>query len=187
MHPPGYTGDWSRGSRFAKPGRISDIHNITDAERAEAETQTSDAVKAALFISGSDKRRYGELKNDLGNNYLMGIYQYPDTTEKARVLLRNYKPPSQQQRHQTRDDTGVAFIKIRRGDSGGRGRDNRGGRSEGTGRGNVTTVSAISKEESVARYNRNGETHCFHCGEEGHWANMCRATVTAPNEHRCRG
>ena len=103
----------------------------------------------------------------------MGKDQYPDTTEKARVLLGNYKPPSQQQRHQARDDGGVAFIQRGRRNSGGRGRDDRGGHSGGTGRGNETVVSAISKEGSVARYNRNGETHCFHCGEEGHWANVC--------------
>ena len=59
------------GWLLAKPGRIADINNITDAERAEAKTQTLDAVKAALLISGADKRRYGGLKNDLGNNYLM--------------------------------------------------------------------------------------------------------------------
>ena len=57
----------------------------------------------------------------------MGTYQYPDTTEKARVLLGNYKPPRQQQRHQPRYDGGVAFIQRGRGDSGGRGRDDRGG------------------------------------------------------------
>ena len=74
---------------LAKPGRISDVNNITDIERTEAETQTSDAVKAAILISGADKRRYGGLKNDIGNNYLMGADQYPDTTEKARVLLGN--------------------------------------------------------------------------------------------------
>ena len=78
-----------------KPGRIADVNNITDIERTKAETQTSDAVKAALLISGADKRRYGGLKNDLGNNYLMGADQYPDTTEKAIVLLGNYKPPRQ--------------------------------------------------------------------------------------------
>ena len=65
-----------------KPGRITDVNNITDIERTEAETQTSDAVKAALLISGADKRRYGGLKNYLGNNYLMGTDQYPYTTEK---------------------------------------------------------------------------------------------------------
>ena len=95
---------------IAEPGRIADVNNITDIERTEAETQTSDAVKAALLISGAEKRRYGGLKNELGNNYMMGTDQYPDTTEKARVLLGNYKPPRQQQRHQPRDDGGVSLI-----------------------------------------------------------------------------
>ena len=58
------------------------------------------------------------------------------------------------------------------GNSGGRRHDNRGARSGGTGRGNATVVSAISKEGSIEHSNRNGETHCFHCGEEGHWKNM---------------
>ena len=65
---------------LAEPGRIADVNNITDIERKEAETQTSDAVKAELLISGADKRRYGGLNNDLGNNDIMGTDQYPDTT-----------------------------------------------------------------------------------------------------------
>ena len=139
----------------------------------EAETETLDAVKAALLISGAHKRRYGGLKNELGNNYLLGTYQYPDTTEKTRVLLGNNKPPRQQQRHQPIDDGGVAFIQRGRGGSGGRGRGDIGGHSGGTGRGNATTFSAISEKGSVARSNRNRETHCLLCGYEGHWANMC--------------
>ena len=67
----GLVGGWL----IAEPGRIADINNITDAERAEAETQTSDAVKAALLISGANKRICVELNNDLGNNYLMGTDQ----------------------------------------------------------------------------------------------------------------
>ena len=66
------------GWLLAKPGRIADINNITNAERAEAETQTLYAIKAAPLISGADKRRYGGLNNDLGNNYLLGSDQYPD-------------------------------------------------------------------------------------------------------------
>ena len=54
----GLVGGWF----FAEPGCISDINNITDIEQTEAETQTLDAVKAALIISGADKRRYGGLK-----------------------------------------------------------------------------------------------------------------------------
>ena len=68
------------GWLLAKPGSIAYINNITDAERAEAETQTSNAVKAVQLISGANKRKYVGLKNDLGNNYLLGTDQYPDTT-----------------------------------------------------------------------------------------------------------
>ena len=103
------------GWLLAEPGRIADINNITDAERAESETQTSDEVKAALLISGAEKRRYEGLKNEQGNNDLLGTDQYPDTTEKARVILGNYKPPHQQKRHQPRYDGGFAFIqRVRR-------------------------------------------------------------------------
>ena len=48
---PGIHRGLIKGWLLDKPGRIADINNITDAERAEAETQTSDAVKAALLIS----------------------------------------------------------------------------------------------------------------------------------------
>ena len=114
---PGIHRGLVEGWLFAKPGHIADVNNITDIERTEAETQTSDAVKAALLISGAEKRRYGGLKNDLGNNYIMGTDKYPDTTEKARGLLGNYKHPRLQQFHQPRDDGGVAFIQRGRGDS----------------------------------------------------------------------
>ena len=72
----GLVGGWL----IAEPGRIADVNNITDVERAESETQTSDAVKAELLINGAEKRRYGGLKNDLGNNCLLGTDQYPDIT-----------------------------------------------------------------------------------------------------------
>ena len=45
------------GWLIAEPGRIADVNNITDIEQTEAETQTSDAVKAALLIREADKRR----------------------------------------------------------------------------------------------------------------------------------
>ena len=130
---------------LAEPGCIANINNITNAEQAEPETQTSDAVKAKVLISGYDKRRYGRVKNDLENNYLLGTDQYQDTTEKVIVLMVSYKPPRQQQRQKPRYDGGVDFIQRGQGDPGGCGRGNRGGRSGGAGRGNATTVSSMSE------------------------------------------
>ena len=57
--------------------------NITNAEQTAAEEEVADAVKAALLISGADKRRYGRLKEQLANIYLLGRDQYPDMLEKA--------------------------------------------------------------------------------------------------------
>ena len=52
---------------LATPGRVRDLRNITQAEGTAAEEEVADAVKAALLISGADKRRYGWLKEQLAN------------------------------------------------------------------------------------------------------------------------
>jgi hypothetical protein len=72
---------------LASPGQVRNPNNITDAEQATAEEEVADAVKAALLISGADKRRCGRLKEQLANNYLLGTDQYPDTLEKASRIL----------------------------------------------------------------------------------------------------
>ena len=65
-----------------------DARNNTDGERKEyAEETASEAVKGALLISGADRRKYGKLKDELANNYLLGTDQYPDTFEKALRIL----------------------------------------------------------------------------------------------------
>ena len=77
----------------------------------EAGEESSEAVKAALLISGADRRQYGTLKDALANNYLLGSNQYPDMLEKAQRILSNYQTirittpfkPSP-------NDTGVAFL-----------------------------------------------------------------------------
>ena len=60
-------------------------------ERSDTEETSSEAVKAALLISGADRRKYGKLKDELANNYRLGTDQYPDTFEKALRILGNYQ------------------------------------------------------------------------------------------------
>ncbi len=56
------------------------------------EEETAEVVKAALLISGADKRRYGKLKEQPAHNYLLGTNQYPNTLEKeASRILANYQ------------------------------------------------------------------------------------------------
>ena len=72
---------------------MRDPNNISDQEQQEAIEEVAEAVKAALLICGADKRRYGRLKEQLANNYLLGTDQYPNTLEKATRILGNYQVP----------------------------------------------------------------------------------------------
>jgi hypothetical protein len=81
---------------LAMSGKARDPNNVTEEELAVAEEEVTKAVKAALLISGVDKKRYGNLKEQLANIYILGTYQYPNTLEKALRILGNYqeaKPP----------------------------------------------------------------------------------------------
>ena len=67
----------------------------TTTEIREAEEDASEAVKAALLISGADKTRFGRLKDELANNYLLGTDQYPATYEKAMRIVEIIRPRRQ--------------------------------------------------------------------------------------------
>ena len=99
--------------------------NPTAGQQQKAEEDSAEAVKAALLISGADRRRYGVLKDALTNNYLLGIDQYPDTYDKAFRVLANYQVTKTWAPYKASpDDMGVAFLQ-----QGGRGgRAGRGGR-----------------------------------------------------------
>jgi len=73
------------------PTRVTNVGKPTVAEISAAEDDATEAVKAALLISGADKIRFGWLKDELANNYLLGTDQYPDTFEKAVRILGNYQ------------------------------------------------------------------------------------------------
>ena len=91
--------------------KVTSGQAATRTQVKEAGEESSEAVKAALLISGADRRRYGTLKNARANNYLLSSDQYPDMLEKAQRILSNYQTirittpfkPSP-------NDTGVAFL-----------------------------------------------------------------------------
>ena len=93
----------------------------------------------------------------------MGIYNYPDTVEKAVRLLKNYQAPKIVYQKVQLSPSELAFLqkaraaadKATKGDEGGDG--------------------------GATKTNSKGETHCFSCGEDGHWANEC---PNIPKEQR---
>ncbi len=97
------------------------LTNPTDDQIEAAEDVSVEQVKAALLISGADRRKFGRLKDELANNYLLGTDQYPDTLEKAGRILSNYQSTNVNAPffRGNPNDTGVAF--LQRGGRGGRG------------------------------------------------------------------
>ena len=120
----------------------------TAQERSDAEEASSEAVKAALLISSEDRRKYGKLKDELANNYLLGMDQYPDTFEKALHILRNYQTTTNSLPYRpSPNDTGVVFLQQGgRGECGagrggqGCGDDKSGSAGGGATRDNVSTM-----------------------------------------------
>jgi hypothetical protein len=51
------------------------LTNPLPAQTKAAQEVANEAVKAALLISGADRRKYGKLKDELANNYLLGMDQ----------------------------------------------------------------------------------------------------------------
>jgi hypothetical protein len=152
----------------------------TAQERTDAEEASSEAVKAALLISGADRRKYGKLKDELANNYLLGTDQYPDTFEKALRILGNYQTATNSLPYRPNpNDTGVAF--LQRGGRGGRGAG-RGGQGRGDDKSGSTGSGATGDDVSTmtgrtgggeSKTNSKGESHCFNCGSPSHWAYKC--------------
>ena len=78
---------------LASPGQVRNPSNITEAEQTAAEEEVAATVKAALLISGADKRRYGRLKEQLANNYLLRTDQYLDTHRGSLEITNSQRGP----------------------------------------------------------------------------------------------
>ena len=165
--------------------RRRNIANPSPTQLSEAEDVSIEQVKAALLISGASRQKYGKLKDELANDYLLGSDHYPDTLEKAGRILANYQSTRASAPYRaSANKTGVAF--MQRGGRGGRGagrggQEGRGAKTEGKsglgdssggGGDNVSTITGRTSRDG-AKTNNKGEAHCFNCGSPSHWAYEC--------------
>jgi hypothetical protein len=167
-----------------EPGQVANPANITANKRKAAEEEANESVKAALLISGVEKRRYGKLKNKLANNYLLGADQYPDSFDKALRVLGNYQTTRPNIPFRGNGpEAGLAFIQQGgqrgqghrgRGGTSGRGKaPTSGGADAGVGGGDVSTTTRGSGGERAKKINNCGDSHCYNCGSADHWAYEC--------------
>ena len=140
------------------------------AQVREAGEESSETVKAALLISGTDRRRCCALKDALANNYLLSNDQYPDMLEKAQRILSNYQTTRVTTPFKlSPNDTEVAFLQkggrgrrgTGRGGRGGRGADKADGASESTGE-DVSTMTRRSGDGAL-KMNSKGEWRSCTC------------------------
>ncbi len=97
------------------PARVNKVDNPTEAESGKAREVAPEAIKAALLISGVNKRRYGWLKDNLANKYLLGMNQYPDTFEKVQYILGNYHISKNSLPFKAGASKGIVFIQQGQG------------------------------------------------------------------------
>lgn len=71
------------------------VSTASNAEKSEAAATTREKFCAALMLSGSNVKRYKNLKNDLANSFALGNDNYPGTMMAGVLdLLNNYNPPA---------------------------------------------------------------------------------------------
>ena len=104
-----------------------------------SEASALEAYTALLLIKKSDPKRYGDLQNDLANDFTRGLDGYPDTISKAYDMLANYRPLKRNNNTNNNNYPKNELSFATYGDEddtgrGGRGRG-RGGRGYGRGRG----------------------------------------------------
>ena len=91
--------------------QLAKVGSPMTSKKKKAQEDATESMKAALLISGADKRKFGKLKDELANNYLLGTDQYPNTFKKAMRILGNYQSTKASMPYQG-DGTksGLAFI-----------------------------------------------------------------------------
>jgi hypothetical protein len=165
------------------PSQVANVGNPTMIKKKKAKEEASEFIKAALLISGADRNRFGKLKDELANNYLLGMDQYLDTFEKAMRILGNYQVtrPSRPFRGDG-SKSRLAFLQqggrgqghgVRGGRGGRAGRVEPTGAGAGGGEGDANTTSGASGDsasQASPRTHQAGDSHCYNCGKTDHWA-----------------
>jgi hypothetical protein len=144
--------------------------NPTKAHREQAKRESSEAMAACMIVSEASRAKFSSLKADLNNDYLKGVDNYPPTIEGAHNLLENYEPPPNYAPPPPRYPSYAPGLAMahKNEDSGGAdtgaGKDppDSGGRKKRTGR-----------PAGKKKMNSRGESRCFNCSEEDHWASQC--------------
>ena len=84
--------------------------------RKESEDTVRHAYLGCLFLVNSDRSRFGDLLNNLSNDYLMSQNNYPASLTDAYNMLVNYRSQYKNPTNGTVGNESVAFVADGGGD-----------------------------------------------------------------------
>ena len=150
----------SGGGIGVEPGieaLVAEQKGKTVAELTVADkNQAKELYLAVAFLLGSDRSRYGKLIENLENEYLQGMNNYPKTVDAAFSLLINWKQdPRNLMRGLGATNDGVSFANIDVDDEG-----------------VALSTSGGSRKQRKAPVDKTKIT-CRRCGQKGHYPSEC--------------
>ena len=140
-------------------------NTINEGDVARAREMIDEEIKAAYMISGANNSKFKELKNSLENDYIKGQDNYPRDMEQALGMLNHFRPnyygnyrAPRDRDDREKDKDGIQCLQ--------------GNKEE---EGETDGAQMMQKKDTKAekRVNSKGESNCYNCGEDGHWASDC--------------
>ncbi len=104
---------WDKVKAF---GGLPGIHQgLVDGELAKRRLTNPNHAELEAAVNATveqvNRRKFGRLKDELANDYLLGTDHYPDTLEKAARILSNYQSTNVNAPYRENlNNTGVMFI-----------------------------------------------------------------------------
>ena len=93
----------------------SDSGSITEEKRDAVFAEGEKRFRAAIFFSGISDHKYGELKENVHNSYLIGVSILPQSYGALLRIADGFKPNTARQHYSSRaqkDKAGVDFFSL---------------------------------------------------------------------------
>jgi len=159
---------------MADAGTIKDANAPTDNEKRDAIQAVRDEYLAALMLSGSNREKFSDLRNDLKNQYGYGEDRYPKTIDQTLSLLNRWLPSSTTRTSRT---NATAQVNAGAGATPNQGNEAlvfvQDGKPKPTSPNKTSNDDTSSKSSSSSNSKRITNLRCKACGQLGHMSAVC--------------
>jgi hypothetical protein len=122
----------------------ADLSTATQDERKEAREAAKADELACLMLSGADNKRYARIETDLENKMTFETHKYSRTRDETVALLNNYHVGTNTRHKEVPGNRPREELAFIQGG-----------------------------KQTKKKTNKDGQSECFHCGNDNHWAYEC--------------